>query len=171
MGQGDSTVSAARLRRAVRLALTAAVAGGGHGTATTPAAAQATLRAGGYPELTLTGYVRFLAHGGQLDDARQDGRYSRSPDFTNDTELHVVAQARSEETGVEYGATVEFEADTDEVSNTDETWIFFTGGWGELRLGDDDGAADRSVGAQEVAAGTGGIDGAIINRIAVPVVF
>ena len=44
--------------------------------------------------------------------------------------------------------------------NTDETWIFLRGGWGELRLGDEDGVVDNSViGGQTIAAGTGGIDG------------
>jgi hypothetical protein len=87
----------------------------------TDRAMAAEVRAGGYPDLTLTGYVRFLAYGGQLDDARQNGRYSRSPDFLNDTEFHVVAQGRSEETGIDYGATVELEADNDETLDTDET--------------------------------------------------
>ena len=44
--------------------------------------------------------------------------------------------------------------------NTDETWIFLRGGWGELRMGDEDGVVDNSVvGGQTIAAGTGGIDG------------
>ena len=44
--------------------------------------------------------------------------------------------------------------------NTDETWIFLRGGWGELRMGDEDGAVDNSIiGGQTIAAGTGGIDG------------
>jgi hypothetical protein len=90
-GPDGGAPSASRLRRAARLALTAAIVGGGHGLATTPAAAQAKVKAGGYPDLTVTGYVRFLAHGGQLDDARQVGRYSRSPDLSNDTEVHVIA--------------------------------------------------------------------------------
>ncbi len=146
MGQGDGAASAPRLRRAARLAMTAAVEGSGHGMATTSAAA--AVEAGGQPEITLTGYARFLAHGGQVDDARQDGSYSHSLEFSNDTKVHVLARARNGETGVEYGATIEFEADTDQEFNTDETWIYFTGGWGELRLGDDDGATDSSVGAQ-----------------------
>ena len=34
----------------------------------------------------------------------------------------------------------------DQTFNTDETWIFVRGGWGEPRLGDEDGATDRSGG-------------------------
>ena len=61
---------------------------------------------------------------------------------------------------MEYGGTIEFEADTNRTDNTDETWMFLSSGWGEVRLGDEDGVADNSlVGAQVIAAGTGGIDG------------
>ena len=135
-------------------------------------ATAAEVRPGGALDLTLTGFVRFLAHGGQLDDARQDDSYSRSLDFSNDTELHLLARGRDEATGLEYGATIEFDADTDQTLNTIETWIFVRGGWGEVRLGDVDGIAEESsVGAQEVAAGTGGIDGDVVDEIAVPVVF
>ena len=74
--------------------------------------------------------------------------------------------------GLDYGATIEFEADTDETVNSEETWLFVRGGWGEVRLGDVDGVAEESaVGAQEVAAGTGGIDGDVVDEIAVPVVI
>jgi outer membrane protein OmpU len=126
---------------------------------------------GGYPDITITGFARFYAHGGQLDDARQDDTLSRSLDFSNDTEVHVLARAKSEEYGIEYGGTIEFEADTDQTENTDETWVFLSGGWGEVRLGDEDGVADESsVGGQTIAAGTGGIDGDVIDEIAVGVV-
>jgi outer membrane protein OmpU len=126
---------------------------------------------GGYPDITITGFAQFYAQGGQLDDARQDDTLSRSLDFSNDTEVHVLARAKSEEYGLEYGGTIEFEADTSETENTDETWVFLKGGWGEVRLGDEDGVADdSSVGAQEIAAGTGGIDGDVIDEIAVGVV-
>ena len=44
--------------------------------------------------------------------------------------------------------------------NTDESWVFLRGGWGELRMGDEDGVVDNSIiGGQTIAAGTGGIDG------------
>ena len=130
------------------------------------------VRRGGALDLTVTGFARFRAHGGQLDDARQDDSFSRSLDFSNDTEFHVLARGRDEKTGMEYGATIEFQADTDQIFNTKETWIFVRGGWGEVRLGDQEGVAENSsVGAQEVAAGTGGIDGDVVDEIAVGVVF
>jgi outer membrane protein OmpU len=127
---------------------------------------------GGVLDLTITGSLRFLAHGGQLDDARQENEFSRSLDFSNDTELNVLARARSEKYGFEYGGAIQFLADTDETINTDTSWIFVSGGWGEVRLGDEDGVADNSsVGAQTIAAGTGGIDGDVVDEIAVGVVY
>ena len=73
---------------------------------------------------------------------------------------------------MEYGGTIEFEADTNRTDNTDETWVFLSGGWGEVRLGDEDDVADNSVvGAQVIAAGTGGIDGSDAVISAAPVVF
>ena len=130
------------------------------------------VRRGGALDLTVTGFARFRAHGGQLDDARQDNSFSRQLDFSNDTEVHILARTRDPQTGLEYGATIEFQADTDQIFNTKETWIFVRGGWGEVRLGDQEGVAENSsVGAQEVAAGTGGIDGDVVDEIAVGVVF
>ena len=104
--------------------------------------------------------------------AQLDDTFSRGLDFRNDTEVHVVARGKSEETGLEYGGTIEFEADTNSTDNTDETWVFLRGGWGEVRLGDEDGVVDNSVvGGQTIAAGTGGIDGSDAVISAAPVVF
>ena len=101
-----------------------------------------------------------------------DPTLARGLDFRNDTEVHVIARGKSEESGLEYGATIEFEADTNNTSNTDETWIFLRGGWGEIRLGDEDGVVDNSVvGGQTLAAGTGGIDGSDAVIAAAPLVF
>ncbi|MEK0081842.1 porin [Benzoatithermus flavus] len=147
---------------------TTAVLGAGLMTAAVPSVAGAAeVKPGGYPDLTLTGFARFRMHGGQLDDARLNNAFSRDLDFSNDTEVHVVARAKDERTGLEYGGTVEFEADTNRADNTDESWIFVRGGFGEVRLGDEDGASDTSaVGAQTIAAGTGGIDGSVIDTFA-----
>jgi outer membrane protein OmpU len=141
------------------------------GVAAVPATAAEVLP-GGALDLTITGFARFEAFGGELDDSDLDDTLSRGLDFRNDTEVHVVARAKSEETGLEYGGTIEFEADTNNTANTDETWVFLRGGWGEVRLGDEDGVADASVvGAQTLAAGTGGIDGSDAVISAAPVVF
>ena len=132
----------------------------------------AEVRSGGAFDLTLTGFLRFEAFGGEQDDLALDPTLARGLDFRNDTEVHVLARATDEQTGLEYGATIEFEADTNNDLNTDETWIFLRGGWGEVRVGDVDGVADNStIGAQTIAAGTGGIDGSDAVIAAAPVVY
>ena len=87
-------------------------------------------------------------------------------DFENDTEVHVLVRGKHDATGVEYGGRIELEADTNASNNTDETWIFLRGGFGEFRLGDEDGIADEdgmAVSAASVAAGTGGLDGTQVD--------
>ncbi|MFZ1428297.1 MAG: porin, partial [Geminicoccaceae bacterium] len=140
------------------------------GSATSVAAAE--VKPGGALDLTITGFLRAEAFGGEQDDLHLDPDLARGLDFRNDTEVHVLARAKSEELGLEYGATIEFEADTNSTANTDETWLFLRGGWGELRMGDEDGVVDNStVGANTIAAGTGGLDGSDAVIAAAPVVF
>lgn len=127
--------------------------------AAVPAAAQ-EVKPGGALDITITGFARFEAGGGEQNDLNRDNSYARGLDFRNDTEVHVLARGKSEQTGLEYGGTIEFEADTNSTLNTDESWVFLRGGWGEVRMGDEDGAVDNSIiGGQTIAAGTGGIDG------------
>ncbi len=111
-------------------------------------------------DVKVGGFSRFLVAFGNLDD-ESGVADSRSFYFRNDSEVHVTASGKDDATGMEYGAKVEFEVDTNQTVNTDETWIWVSGNWGELRFGDEDGAADNmKVGGFSVAAGTGGIDGA-----------
>ncbi|HMU53261.1 MAG TPA: porin, partial [Geminicoccaceae bacterium] len=126
---------------------------------------------GGALDLTLTGFARFLAHGGDLDNARLDRTIGGGLDFSNDTEVHVLARGRHDATGIEYGGTVEFEADTSSTLNTDETWLFVRSGFGEFRFGDEDGPVDNSkVGGYTLGAGTGGIDGSVVDTIGTKVI-
>lgn len=141
--------------RGILLATTAAAA------LLAPAAAGAAeVKPGGALDLTISGFIRAEAGGGQQDDLQLDADKARGLDFRNDTEIDILAMAQHEETGLEYGATIKFEADTDQDFNTDETWLFIRGGWGEMRMGDQDGVVENSIiGAQTLASGTGGIDG------------
>ncbi|MGD9507705.1 MAG: porin [Geminicoccaceae bacterium] len=142
------------------------------GAVSTVPARAAEVTPGGALNLEITGFARFEAFGGEQDDRALDPTLSRGLDFRNDTEVHVIARGKSEQTGLEYGATIEFEADTNNTFNTDESWLFLRGGWGEVRLGDEDGVVDNStVGGNTIAAGTGGIDGSDAVISAVPVVF
>jgi predicted porin len=152
---------------------TSAVVGAGMLAVAVPGVAKAAeVTPGGALDLTLTGFLRFEAFGGEQDDSELDNTLARGLDFRNDTEVHVLARGKDEQTGLEYGGTVEFEADTNNTLNTDETWLFLRGGWGEIRMGDEDGVADNStVGAQTIAAGTGGIDGSDAVITAAPIVY
>ncbi|HMR31800.1 MAG TPA: porin [Geminicoccus sp.] len=146
---------------------TTALVGAGLLVAAPAPVSAATVSPGGALDLTLTGFARFRAHGGDLDNARLDRTIGGGLDFSNDTEVHVVARGRHDATGIEYGGTIEFEADTNSSLNTDETWLFVRGGFGEFRFGDEDGPVDNSwVGGNTVAAGTGGIDGSIVDTVA-----
>ena len=138
-----------------------------------PIAPQASeVVAGGPLALTLTGFAGVLAHGGDLARQREDPDLADGLDFSTDTEVHVLARGRAEAIGLDYGATIEFEADTDEVAQTDETWLFLRGGWGEARFGDVDGPIDASaLGAFTIAAGTGGIDGDVVDALAVDAIL
>jgi outer membrane protein OmpU len=153
------------------LSATTAIVGAGMVSLAGPAGA-AEVKPGGALDLTIQGFLRAEFGGGEQDDLNLDNSFARGLDFRNDTEVHVLAKGKDEQSGLQYGATVEFEADTNNTLNTDETWIFLKGGWGEVRLGDEDGVADNSVvGGQTIAAGTGGIDGSDLVVAAAPVVF
>jgi outer membrane protein OmpU len=144
-------------------------------TAVPPPARAAEVLPGGALDITLSGFVRFLSTYGAWDDTQLDPGLSTGLDFENDTEVHVLVRGKHDATGVEYGGRIELEADTNASNNTDETWIFLRGGFGEFRLGDEDGIADEdgmAVSAASVAAGTGGLDGTQVDtyRSAIPVV-
>lgn len=137
---------------------------------------------GGQLSLTISGFARFLTAYGDLDKKPRnsfrlpedvDFRRISSFDFLTETEVHVLALGQHEPTGIQYGATIELRADTfntrneagePENGNSDETWIFVRGGFGELRFGDTDSAANNmKIGAYTVAVGSGGIDGSIVG--------
>jgi outer membrane protein OmpU len=128
----------------------------------------AEVRPGAGIDITISGFARFLAGYGDLQTRFGSGssfgtKYSGF-DFRNDTEVHIIAQGRHDRTGIEYGGTIEFEADTNRADNTDETWIFARGAFGELRFGDTDSAASTMrIGGYTVAVGTGGIDGTLVD--------
>ncbi len=123
---------------------------------------------GGALDVTISGFARFLATGGDLDAQRNNDTTTTGLDFRNDTEVHVILRGKHDATGMEYGGTVEFEADTNRTDNTDETWLFIRGGFGEARFGDEDGAVDNSaIGAYTIAASTGGIDGTVVDVLAI----
>lgn len=128
-------------------------------------------------DVNISGWFRFQTVLGDLEESL--GRDAPSFDFVTDSEVHVQAVNTDDETGIRYGVTVEFETDPQNNlggggTNTggaviDESWIFIDGAFGGFRLGNEDGALDNSkIGAYNIAAGTGGIDG---QGVVAPVQF
>lgn len=95
-----------------------------------PASAELNLDLGGY----FRGYAAY---------ADQDSAAGRNEfEFRRDTEIHV-----SGETTLDNGLTVGFHTEQQLVSNntndatTDEVYAYFSGGWGRVNFGQEDGAA------------------------------
>ncbi len=107
-----STTNRAPALRAALLAATGLVAGGAAHAQGTP-----EVRAGGKLDVTVTGFAGFLWAVGDVKE--KFGGQESSSDFRNETEVHIVARGRDDNTGLEYGATIEFEADTNRTDNTD----------------------------------------------------
>ena len=157
---------------------TTALVGAGVVWAGAPSVAAAEVLPGGALNITLSGFGRFRVHGGQLDNQYNNGHVpgvapglTTGVDFSNDYEFHVLIGGRHDATGIEYGAHMEFEGDTNHNENTDEEWLWLRGGFGEFRFGDEDGVVDSdSIGAYTIAANTGGIDGDVINQLEISTV-
>jgi outer membrane protein OmpU len=170
--------------RNLLLGTTALVGAGVLGAGGAPGSASAAeVLPGGALNITLSGFGRFRVHGGQLDNQYNNGHVRATAtttgqpgltsgvDFSNDYEFHVLVSGKHDATGLEYGAHIEFEGDTDTTVNTDEEWLWLRGGFGEFRFGDEDGVVDSdSIGAYTIAANTGGIDGDVINQLSIGVV-
>jgi predicted porin len=85
------------------------------------------------------------------DDAGEDGfnepGFDRNTDgFFNDAEIHFVGRTTLDN-GLEVGARVELEGESEGLEGgdqIDEAWVWFSGGWGELRIGSDDDALANS---------------------------
>lgn len=113
--------------------------------------------------------IEFIA-GGELqfgvtlaaEDQLSDGEGDRGYAFFTDSEIYIEADV-SPSDDLEIGAEVVLNADIEDV-NADETFIFMEAGFGLLQLGRTAGAEDEmALGADTIAAGTGGIDGDTVN--------
>jgi outer membrane protein OmpU len=113
-------------------------------------------------EVQIRGFFNFNTVVGDLEESGNAGGDPKDYDFVTDSEIHIQGVNTDDETGIRYGFMVEFETDpqTSNLNNIDESWIFIDGAFGGFRLGNEDGAVDNSkIGAYNIAAGTGGIDG------------
>ncbi|MGF1563507.1 MAG: porin [Geminicoccaceae bacterium] len=108
-------------------------------------------------DLTLGGFQEF--HVDFAEDNNLAPPSDRGYAFGTDTEVIVRGQDETDG-GLTYGFKIELEADQTNTVNADEAGMFFSGGFGRIELGADDGADDNmSLGTKSIAAGTGGADG------------
>ena len=117
-------------------------------------------------EVVLGGYTEFGIQGA-TEDTNVDGDDDRHYNFFMDNEVFINATGVTEG-GVEYGSEIELEVgsgrgNTDDAF-ADEVGLFFSGGFGRIELGREDGAEDvMGIGGEDAQAGTGGIDGDTTN--------
>lgn len=114
-------------------------------------------------EVILGGFTEF---GGTAasKDTLNDGK-NRNYAFYNDNEIFVRVNGLTDG-GIRYGSKIEIEAGGEPAGDIsiDEAGLFFSGNFGRVELGRDDGAEDiMFVGAEDAQAGTGGLDGDTAN--------
>jgi len=112
-------------------------------------------------EVTLGGYTEFGLEGATDETLQTDG--DRGYTFFMDNEVHIEATGTTD-TGLIYGSYAEIELTSGEANNqdafVDEVNLFFSGGFGRIELGRQDGAEDLMlVGGEDAQSGTGGVDG------------
>ena len=99
------------------------------GTAMISTAAQAVT-------VTVGGSARF-----EMAFFSDDHRSTTDREAQMESEIHVRAKGTAEN-GMEYGATVQLKASTDDRAAADEVTLWVESKWGRVELGDQDGAAD-----------------------------
>lgn len=108
---------------------TAAVVG--LATVATPALAQVQLELGGY----------FKGYGVWIDqDDEIGGEDVKHVDFIRDTEVHFGGETTLDN-GLTVGAHIEASVDGSDSFDVNESYAYFSGGWGRVNFGDEDGAA------------------------------
>ena len=106
---------------------TAAVAG--LAMVATPAAAQVTLDLGGY----------FKGYGAYVDQDEATGLETNDFDIIRNTEVHFGGET-TVDNGLTIGAHFEVEADGGDSFAVDESYAYFSGAWGRVNFGAEDGA-------------------------------
>ena len=99
--------------------------------AATPAAAQVELEVGGY----FKGYGVFVDQ-----DEPASGAETNEFDFIRDTEIHFGGETTLDN-GLTVGAHFEVDADGGDSSDIDESYVYFSGNWGRVNFGAEDGAS------------------------------
>jgi outer membrane protein OmpU len=135
------------------------------------ALAQEETRVGGM-EVVLGGYTEFGVVYGDKNTITNGG-HDRSYTFYMDNEVFISANGATER-GILYGSHIELEVGSGGIGGSvdsdntdafvDEAGLYFSGNFGRVELGREDGAEDvMYVGGEDAQAGTGGIDGDIPN--------
>lgn len=107
---------------------TAAVAG--LAMVATPAAAQVQLELGGY----------FKGYGAFVDQDEATGSEVNDFDIIRNTEVHFGGETTLDN-GLTVGAHIEAETDGADAFGVDESYVYFSGGWGRVNFGAEDGAS------------------------------
>ena len=107
---------------------TAAVAG--LAMVANPAAAQVQLELGGY----------FKGYGFYTDVDEDTTSENRDLDIVRETEIHFGGETTLDN-GLTVGAHLETEADGGDSLEVEESYVYFSGGWGRVNFGAEDGAA------------------------------
>ncbi len=116
-------------------------------------------------EVVLGGFTEFGGAAASNDTLGNQSK-NQNYNFYMDSEIHVRVNGLTDG-GIRYGSKVELEVGAnngDSNASIDEVGLFFSGNFGRVELGRDDGAEDlMHVGAEDAQAGTGGIDGDTAN--------
>lgn len=95
-----------------------------------PAHAEIDLEIGGF----------FNGYGAYVDQDETSGTESNSFGLLRHSELHFGGETTLDN-GLTIGAHIEFEIDSGDTSNANESYIYFSGDWGRVNFGAEDGAA------------------------------
>jgi outer membrane protein OmpU len=82
----------------------------------------------------MKGYVTYV------DQDEVAGTDARSVDILRETEIHFTGETTLDN-GLTVGAHIETDVDAGEDSTVDESYAYFSGSWGRVNFGEEDGAA------------------------------
>ena len=97
--------------------------------AAAPAHADVELEVGGY----------FKGYGVFVDQDESSGDEVNEFDFIRDTEIHIGGETTLDN-GLVVGAHFEFDVDQADGTEVDESYVYFSGNWGRVNFGGEDGA-------------------------------
>ncbi len=109
--------------------LLASVAVSGLALAAAPVHADVELEVGGY----------FKGYGVFVDQDETTGTEAVGFDFVRDTEIHIGGETTLDN-GLTIGAHFEMDADQADAFGVDESYLYFSGDWGRVNFGGEDGA-------------------------------